>query len=111
MREHAADGAVNVRHGARVGHLLAPLNRRFGSLDERLVEGQFQAVVLDGDVANSGAGSDGRGRREDLGEIDAVELIAAAENLRVGDEQIRRPTSSSTEVYPWQPCGLEGLRR
>ena len=88
VREHAADGAVNVRHGTRESHLLALLNRRFGNLDERLVEGQFQAVVLDGDVANRGAGSDGRGRREDLGEVDAVELIAGAENLRVGDEQI-----------------------
>ena len=29
-----------------------------------------------------------------------MELIAAAENLRVGDEQVERPTSSSTEVYP-----------
>ena len=27
-------------------HLLAPLNRRLGNLDERLIEGQFQAVVL-----------------------------------------------------------------
>ena len=91
VRERRADGAVDVAHRALVRHLLAPLDRRTRGGDELVIQGVLEAVVLLGDVPDRGAGADARRGGEDLGEVDAVELRARAQDGLVRLEEVRAP--------------------